>query len=50
MGVAGQRLAHMKRNREATGLEDWQMFCSAMVTAAAGSMIMLVIMLYKDLQ
>ena len=51
MGMAGWRLAHVKRNpggRAATALEDWQMFCSAVV--AAGSMIMLGIMLYKDLQ
>jgi hypothetical protein len=47
MGMAGWRLAHVKRNR-AAALEDWQMFCSAMV--AAGSMIMLGIMLYNDLQ
>jgi hypothetical protein len=53
MGVAGWRLAHVKRNpggRAATALEDWQMFCSAMVVAAAGSMIMLGIILYNDLQ
>ena len=49
MGMAGWRLAHVKRNpggRAATALEDWQMFCSAVV--AAGSMIMLGIMLYTD--
>ena len=53
MGVAGWRFAHGKRNlsgRAATALEDWQMFCSAMVAAAAGSIIMLGIILYNDLQ
>jgi hypothetical protein len=48
MGMAGWRLAHVKRNRAVTALEDWQMFCSTVV--AAGSMIMLGIMLYNDLQ
>ena len=48
MGVAGWRLAHVKRNRAATALEGWQMICSAVV--AAGSMIMIGIMLYNDLQ
>ena len=51
MGMAGWRLAHVKRNpvgRAATALEDRQMFCSAMV--AAGSIIMLGIILYNDLQ
>ena len=48
MGMAGWRLAHVKRNRVATALEGWQMICSAMV--AAGSMIMIGIMLYNDLQ
>jgi hypothetical protein len=54
MGMAGWRLAHVKRNsggRAATALdEDWQMFCSAMVAAAAGSIIMLGIIFYNDLQ
>jgi hypothetical protein len=50
MGMASWRLAHVKRNRAATALEDWQMFCSAMVAAAAGSIIMLGIILYNDLQ
>ena len=53
MGMAGWRLAHVKRNpgrRAATALEDWRMFCSAMVAAAAGSMIVLGIRLYNDLQ
>ena len=53
MGVAGWRFAHGKRNlsgRAATALEDWLMFCSAMVAAAAGSIIMLGIMLYNNLQ
>jgi hypothetical protein len=45
MSMAGWRLA---RNRAATALEGWQMICSAVV--AAGSMIMLGIMLYNDLQ
>jgi hypothetical protein len=46
MGMAGWRLAHVKRNRT-TASEDWQMMCSGMV--AAGSMIILGIMLYIDL-
>ena len=48
MGMAGWRLAHVKRNRAVTALEGWQMICSAVV--AAGSMIMIGIMLYNDLQ
>jgi hypothetical protein len=51
MGMAGWRLAHVKRSpggRAAAALEDWQMICSVMV--AVGSMIMLGIMLYNDLQ
>jgi hypothetical protein len=46
MGMAGWRLAHVKRNpgrRAATALEDWQVICSVVVVA--GSMIMLGIML-----
>ena len=46
MGVAGWRFAR-KRNlggRADIELEEWLMFCSGMVAAAAGSMIMLVIM------
>jgi len=55
MGVAGWRFAHVKRNLSGRAaivavLEDWQMFCSAMVAAAAGSIIMLGIILYNDLQ
>jgi hypothetical protein len=53
MSVAGWRFAHVKRNpggRAAPVLEDWLMFCSAMVAAAAGSIIMLGIMLYNNLQ
>ena len=49
MGMAGWRLAHVKRNpgrRAATALEDWQMICSVMV--AVGSIIMIGIMLYRD--
>ena len=50
MGVAGWRFAHGKRNlsRRAAvvaALENWQVIC-----LAAGSMIMLGIMLYNDLQ
>ena len=48
MGMAGWRFAHVKRNRAVTALEGWQMICSVMV--AVGSMIMLGIMLYNDLQ
>jgi hypothetical protein len=53
MGVAGWRFAHVKRNLSGRAaivavLEDWQVICSAVV--AAGSMIMLGIMLYNDLQ
>jgi hypothetical protein len=53
MGVAGWRFAQGKRNlggRADIELEEWLMFCSAMVAAAAGSMIMLGIMLYNNLQ
>ena len=51
MGVAGWRFAHVKRNFSGRAavvavLEDWQVICSAVV--AAGSMIMLGIMLYRD--
>ena len=51
MGVAGWRFAHVKRNLSGraaivAGLEDLQVICSAVV--AAGSMIMLGIMLYRD--
>ena len=51
MGVAGWRFAHVKRNLGGRAtivavLEDWQVICSAMV--AAGLMIMLGIMLYRD--
>ena len=50
MGVAGWRFAHVKRNLSGraaivTVLKDWQVIC-----LAAGSMIMLGIMLYNDLQ
>ena len=53
MGVAGWRLAHGKRNLSGRAaivavLEDWPAICSVVV--AAGSMIMLGIMLYNDLQ
>jgi len=53
MGMAGWRLAHVKRNpggRAAVvaALEGWQVICSAVV--AASSMIMLGIMIYNDLQ
>ena len=49
MGVAGWRFAHGKRNLSGRAaivavLEDWQVICSVVV--AAGSMIMLGIMLY----
>ena len=51
MGVAGWRFAHVKRNLSGRAaivavLEDWQVICSAVV--AAGSMIMLGFMLYRD--
>ena len=53
MGMAGWRFAHVKRNLSGRAavvavLEDWQVICSVVV--AAGSMIMLGIMLYNDLQ
>ena len=53
MGVAGWRFAHGKRNLGGRAaivavLEDWRVFCS--VAVVAGSMIMLGIMLYNDLQ
>jgi hypothetical protein len=52
MGVAGWRFAHVKRNLSGRPtivavLENWQVICSAAV--AAGSMIMLGMMLYRDL-
>jgi len=48
MGVAGWRFAHGKRNLSGRAgivavLKDWQVIC-----LAAGSMIMLGIMLYRD--
>ena len=51
MGVAGWRFEYVKRNLSGgrpivAVLEDLQVICSAMV--AAGSMIMLGIMLYRD--
>ena len=51
MGVAGWRFAHVKRNLSGRAaivavLKDWQVIC----LVAAGSMIMLGIMLYNDLQ
>ena len=51
MGVAGLRFAHVKRNLSGRAaivavLEGWQVICSAVV--AAGSMIMLGFMLYRD--
>ena len=53
MGVAGWRFAHVKKNFSGRAtivavLEDWQVICSAVV--AAGSMIMLGIIFYNDLQ
>jgi hypothetical protein len=50
MGVAGWRLAHGKRSLSGRAgivavLKDWQVIC-----LTAGSMIMLGIMLYNDLQ
>jgi hypothetical protein len=51
MGVAGWRFAHTKRNLSGRAaivavLEELPMICSLAV--AAGSMIMIGIMLYKD--
>ena len=51
MGVAGWRFAHMKRNLNGRAafvavLEEWPVICSMVV--AAGSMIMIGIMLYSD--
>jgi hypothetical protein len=51
MGVAGWRFAHMKRNLSGRAavvamLEEWPGICSMVV--AAGSMIMIGIMLYRD--
>ena len=48
MGVAGWRFAHEKRNLGGwagivTVLKDWQVIC-----LAAGSMIMLGVLLYSD--
>jgi hypothetical protein len=53
MGVAGWRFAHGKRNPSGRAaivavLEDWQVICSVVVVA--GSIIMLGIMLYNELQ
>ena len=53
MGMAGWRFAHVKRNLSGRAavvavLEDLPAICSVMV--AAGSMIMIGIMLYNDLQ
>jgi len=53
MGMAGWRFAHVKRSLSgragiAAVLEDSQVICSVMV--AVGSMIMIGIMLYNDLQ
>jgi hypothetical protein len=50
MGVAGWRFAYGKRNLGGRAgivavLKDWQVIC-----LAAGSMIMIGIMLYNDLQ
>jgi hypothetical protein len=48
MGVAGWRIAHGKRNlsgRALSLLKAWQVIC-----LAGGSMIVLGIMLYNDLQ
>jgi hypothetical protein len=49
MGVAGWRLAHMKRTLSGragvvAAFEEWLVTCSV----AAGSMIMIGIMLYSD--
>ena len=51
MGVPGWRFAHGKRNLNGRAtivavLADWQVICSAVV--AAGAMIVLGIMLYRD--
>jgi hypothetical protein len=51
MGVAGWRFAPMKRNARGRAafvafLEEWPGICSVVV--AAGSMIMIGIMLYND--
>jgi hypothetical protein len=53
MGVAGLRFTHVKRNLSGRAavvavLEDWQVICSVVVTV--GSMIMLGILLYNELQ
>jgi hypothetical protein len=53
MGMAGWRFAHVKRSFSgragfAAVLEDSQVICSVMV--AVGSIIMIGIMLYNDLQ
>ena len=53
MGVAGWRFAHAKRNPGGRAaivavLEVWPAICSVVV--AVGSMIMIGIMLYNDLQ
>ena len=53
MGVAGLRFTHVKRNLSGRAavvavLEDWPAICSVMV--AVGSIIMIGIMLYNDLQ
>ena len=53
MGVAGWRFAHGKRNPSGRAavvavLEVWQAICSVVV--AVGSMIMIGIMLYNELQ
>ena len=53
MGVAGWRFAHTKRiliGRAAVVavLEEWQLICSVVV--AAGSMILIGIILYNDWQ
>jgi hypothetical protein len=53
MGVAGWRLAHTKRivigrATVVAVLEDWHLICSVVV--AAGSMIMIGITLYNNLQ
>jgi hypothetical protein len=50
MGVAGLRESYGKRGRAAivAVLEDWPAICSVVV--AVGSMIMIGIMLYNDLQ
>jgi hypothetical protein len=53
MGVAGWRFAHTKRTLAGratvvAALEDWHLICS--IAVAAGSMIMIGIMLYNNLQ